>query len=207
MRRFRSHDQPSFFWAKLTLWSGALSLIPLVGPACALLAGLAGATGAILQKRRPARYGGRPLLLAGLALAGLGGALFHVEMGLFLKWKVRQADAQRAALTQVRMAEWAGALEGHRIDAGYYPDLTGLALLRDDLVPTFAKGLSLTDGWDRCFKLENDPWGYRLTLMAPPPDGSPAPPPRSALFPVEPPKGPAIGPPLPDFMMPNWPRE
>lgn len=207
MGRYRSHDQPRLLWAELTLWSGALSLLPVLGPAFSLLAALAGATGALLQKRRPAKYGGRPLLLTGLALAGLGGLLFHVETGLFLKWKVLQADAQRTALTRVRLAEWAGALENHRIDAGYYPDVTGLALLRDDLVPTFAQGLSLVDGWDRCFKLENDPWGYRLSLMAPPPDGSPAPLPRTALFPVEPPKGPEIGPPLPDSMMPNWPRE
>jgi len=201
-RRHRSHDQPRLFWAKSTLALGALAFVPFAGPAFAAAAALCGALGAALQSRRPARYGGRPLLLTGLVLAAVGTLVFFGESALFFRWKIRQAEAQRVALSQVRLKAWAGALENYRIDVGFYPETRGIALLKEQLVPTYAPDLTIVDGWDRPFHLETSALDYTLRLAPPPARVGERPVELHGRFPItEAPPPPAVGPPAP---WPPW---
>jgi len=201
-QRNRSRDQPRLFWAKTTLALGALAFVPFLGPAFAGACALAGALGSLLQSRRPARYGGRPLFLTGLALAALGTLAFFGESALFFRWKIRQAEAQRAALSRVRLDAWAGALENYRIDVGFYPETRGIALLKEQLVPVYAPDLSILDGWDRPLSLESTAFDYTLRLAPAPAGTAGGRLERHALFPVtEPPPPPAVGPPAP---WPPW---
>ncbi len=187
-------------WAKATLWLGWLSFVPLLGAVMAAMAAIVGALASFMAKKRPARYGGLPLIYAGLGLCVPGMVLFFLEARLFLDWKINQAYQQRTALSLARMSEWSRALENFRIDNGLYPENPGLIHLRDRLVPKYTPVLSIEDGWGNLFRLTTNVCGYTLECAPPaaPSGSAQSPLVVNALFPLPPqPPPPPIGPPSP----------
>lgn len=198
--RFYS-DKPTEAWGRLTLFLGLLTLLPALSPFLAAAACLTGTVGAVLAARSPERFAGRRQVMAGLALSAAGMALFLLEADLFLRFKIRQEQDQRAAISRFRLGEIQEALERYRQAEGVYPDCSGAMALCEALEPKYIAGCQPLDGFDKPFMVVSWPEGYALTFFPPPRVPGEKPPPvtlENRFQPAPAREGPQMqGPPIP----------